>query len=97
MQRTTTPATDAAALADTLERFAEVFSHADTHSALGQYLACSEADALAALLTLAGRADAAQSLIGHHGRSDEPDENHYRQPVRAGECTPKASDPDHVK
>ena len=34
-----------------------------------------EADALAALLTPAGRADAAQSLIERHGRSDEPGEN----------------------
>lgn len=89
MQRTTTPADDTTALAEALERFAEVFSHADTHSALGQYLACSEADALAALLALAGRADAAQSLIEHHGRSDEPDENHYRKAVRAGESAPK--------
>ena len=46
MQRTTTPVDDTTALADALERFAEVFSHADAHSALGQYLACSEADAL---------------------------------------------------
>lgn len=67
-----------------------MFSHTDTHRALGQCLACSEADALTTLLTLTGRADGAQLLIEHHGRGDEPDENHYRKSVRAGEGTPKA-------
>ncbi len=78
MQHATARADIAAALVVALERFAELFSHSDTHDAIGQYLACSEVDALAELLRLAGRVDAAESLIERHGQHDEPDENHYR-------------------
>ncbi|PZG47454.1 hypothetical protein C1I98_13365 [Spongiactinospora gelatinilytica] len=43
-------------------------------------LACSEVDALAALLTALGDEELAATWIEYHAEGDDEDEDHYRPP-----------------
>lgn len=57
----------------------ELFEVWDAYSLadLGPHMTCGEADTLANLLRVAGRADLAESLILGHAEEDDEGDSHY--------------------
>ena len=83
----------AAQMAHAVRRLADVLERVDTGEVFGNFT-CDEVDALADVLRIAGREQAADFVIGEHARSDEdPNDRHY-----SGErCRCGALVSDHVR
>lgn len=61
----------------TLSTFAKVFGAEDCAGDLATKLSCSEVEALADMLTVAGAPEAAALWIDCHAEGDDPGDDHY--------------------
>ena len=70
------------ALADALAELADMMGDIWTAGDVGPHMRCCEADAVAEVLRLSGRADAAETWIDGHARGDDDeDDGHRDRPI----------------
>ena len=66
------------ALADALAELADMMGDIWTAGDVGPHMRCCEADAVAEVLRLSGRADAAETWIDGHARGDDDEDDGHR-------------------